>query len=108
EWGVAVEDQDRSFISLQRLRRLLDRVSRTFLLRLMGDRDVAARERELDLVAALSDHHDALFRPERINPFEEVKKERAAGDRMQHLVRVRAHARSLPRSKDHDGKSTLF
>ena len=77
------------------------------LLGLDGDRDVAAGDRRLDLLAALADHHHALVGAERVDPVEQVQQQRPAGDRMKHLVRVGAHARALPRGEDHDGKSAL-
>jgi hypothetical protein len=36
-----------------------------------------------------------------------MQQQRPAGDRVQHLVRVGAHARALPRGKDDDGRGTL-
>jgi hypothetical protein len=74
------------------------------LLGLMGDCHVTAVHRPLDLVAAFADDHDPLLRSEAFDIVEKVKEERSRGDRMQHLVRVRAHPSSLAGGKDHDGK----
>ena len=73
----------------------------------IGDRDVAAGDRLLDLVAAFADDDDALVGAERIDPVEQVQEQRPAGDRMQHLVGVGAHARALPGGKDDDGETAL-
>src|SRR4029079_5673251 len=104
----AIEDQDRAVVTFQRRLRLLHRVARALLLGLEGDRHVTPRARCLELLAALADDHHALVRPERIDAVEQVQKQRPAGDRMQHLVLVGAHARALARGKDHDGKAALF
>ena len=78
-----------------------------FLLGLDGDRDVAPGDRLLDLLAALADDDDALVGAERIDPVEQVEKQRPAGDRVKHLVGVRAHARALPGGKDDNGETAL-
>ena len=78
------------------------------LLGLERDRHVAPVDRRLDLLAALADHDDALVGAERIDPVEQVEQQRPAGDRMQHLVRVRPHARALPGGKDDNGKTALI
>ena len=78
------------------------------LLGLDGDRNVAPGDRRLDLIAALADDHDALVGAERIDPVEQVEEQRPARDRMEHLVRVGAHARALPGGKDDDGETALI
>ena len=69
--------------------------------------DVAPGDRCFDLLAALADDHHALVRAERVDAVEQVQQQRPAGDRVEHLVGVGAHARALPRGKDHDGKTAL-
>ena len=75
---------------------------------LHGDCDVPAGDRLFDLLAPLADHHDLLVGAERIDATEEVEKQRPAGDRVQDLVRVRAHARALAGGEDDNGKAALI
>jgi hypothetical protein len=77
------------------------------LLGLDGDRNVAPGDCRLDLIAAFADHHYALIGAERIDPVEQVQEKRSAGDRVEHLVRVRAHARALSRGEDDNGETAL-
>ena len=83
-------------------------MSRAELPRLMGDDHVASVQRQLDLVAPLPDDDDALVRAKPIDAVKQVREQRSAGDRVKHFVRVRAHARALPRGKDDDGKTALI
>ena len=64
-------------------------------------------DRRLDLLAALADDDHALVRAERVDAVEQVQEQRPAGDRMKHLVGVRAHARALPGGEDDDGETAL-
>jgi hypothetical protein len=61
----------------------------------------------LHLLAAASDDHDLLRGAKAVHDAEQVIEHRPAGDRMQHLVNVGLHARSLARGKDHGGKWTM-
>ena len=108
ERRIAVEDEDRAFITLQLRLRLLDGVAGAFLLCLVSDDHIATAERDLDLIAALADHHYALVRAECVDPVEQMQQQRPAGDRVQHLVGVGAHPRALPRGEDHDCKTALI
>ena len=107
ERRVAVEDEHRRRRSPSSAAcGLLDRVAGALLLA-PGRRSLTSRPASaaLDLLAALADDHDALVGAERVDPVEQVQQQRPAGDRVQHLVRVGAHARPLPRGEDHDGKT---
>ena len=77
------------------------------LLALYGDLDAVAGDDRLNLFAALAEDDDALVRAERVDPVEQMQQERPAGDRVQDLMRVRAHARALPRGKDDHGETAL-
>ncbi len=107
ERRVAVEDQDRAVVAGERIRRLLNGMPGTLLLGLVRDRHIATANGDLDLVAALADDHDALFGAERVDPLEQVQQQRAAGDRVKHLVGVRAHAGALPCGEDDYGETAL-
>ncbi len=102
ERRIAVKDEDRALISRQGILRLLDGVGSTLLLRLMCDAHLAAVERLLDLIAALADDDDAFLGTKARDAVEQVHQQALARDRVQDLVRVRAHAGALPRRKDHD------
>jgi hypothetical protein len=86
---------------------LLHGMSRAQLLRLVCNQYIAPVERLLNLVAALADDNDALVGAERVDTVEKMQKQRTAGDRVEHLVRVGTHTGALPRGKDNDGEAAL-
>src|SRR5205085_2161480 len=108
EGRVAVEDDHGSLVARERVASLLDRVARPLLLGLYGNRHLAAGKRRFDLLAALAEDHDLPFGPKRVDPVEEVEQQWPAGDGMEHLVRIRTHARSLPGGEDDHGETALL
>ena len=78
-----------------------------FLVGLDRHLNAASGDRRLDLLAALSKNDDASLGAQGIDPVEQMKQQRPPGDRVQYLVRVGAHARSLPGGKDDHGKAAL-
>ena len=82
-------------------------MARSLLLRLERDRDFSVLDRRLDLFATLAHDDHPLVRAQCVDPLEQVKQQRPAGDRMQHFVRVGTHARALPRGKDDNGETAL-
>ncbi len=107
ERRVAVKNEHRSFVAGERFGRLLDRMAGPFLVGLVRDGHVASVQRDFHLVAAFADHHHAPVGAEPVDAVEQVQQQRAAGDRVKHLVRVGAHARALPGGKDDHGEFAL-
>ena len=104
ERRVAVEDEDIAVEAGQHAFGLPDGMGGALLLGLVGDLHAAAVQRHFDLVAALADDDDALLRAKRVDRVEQMHQHRLAGDRVQHLVRVGAHARALAGGEHDDGK----
>jgi hypothetical protein len=68
-----------------------DSMPGAFLLGLVGNSHIAALDGTFDLFASLADDDNPSRRANGIDAIEQMKQQRAAGDRMKHLVRVRAH-----------------
>ena len=65
-------------------------------------------KRSFQLLAALADDHHAPLRAHRLDGREQVEQHWLARDRVEHLVRVGAHARALPRGEDDDREIRLI
>ena len=76
------------------------------LLALPRDLDTRGGDRRFDLLAARADHDDAARRPGLVQTVDQVDQHRPPGDRVQHLVQIGLHARTLARGKDDDGERT--
>ena len=79
-------------------------MARAFLLRLQRPADVVAGDRRADSLGAVAMDDVDVGRVERARRGDDVREERPACQRLQHLRQVALHALALAGGQDHDGE----
>ncbi len=106
ERHVAIQHQHIAREIAERRLRLLHRMAGAQLRFLQGSLHIVA-QRRLQLLASCAHHHNLARRSQRIDRMHQVVDHRASGNRVQHLVQRRLHARAFSGGKD-DGGELVF